>query len=1095
MGGGGIAVDAGDRSSIVLSRGRHRGVLVANGKGEALARVLSIPPGAPVLATLADALLTGRLVPGFPAHAGPDALASATIYLPTRRAARALAAEIAERSGADALVLPRIVPLGEADEAELALAAEEGLAGEGEGALPPPIAPLERRLLLARLIQAWSQAIDRDLARLDAGTPFLVPSSPADAVSLAGDLERLMDDFVLEGVPWERLGAAVDGDFSRYFALTLDFLKIAFEAWPAILAERGASDPTRRASLLVDAEAARLARDPPRGPVIAAGSTGSIPSTARLLSAIARLPAGAVVLPGLDRDLDASAFAAIPGDGVRPPLHNHPQATMARLLAGPLGIRREDVAILGGETLGEGARARERLLSEAMRPAETTDAWARIPAAERLALAAAGTDGIALVEAADEREEALAAAVALRETLAEPGRIAALVTPDRGLARRVCAELGRWGVVAEDSAGTSLADAPAGRLARLAAEAVAEDFAPLAFLALVEHPSLRLGFTASEVARARATLEIGLLRGPEPGAGLAGLRAALDLRRIESGRSRRVPRPRRRIAAEDWALADAFLARMAEAFARFSPDAADPEARIGLCALAAAHRVTLDALLARAEGEGEAAGAEDDDGADSGEEALATLFDDLALVDPETAPTGRFADYPAFFAALARERRADGGTGRAHPRVKILGLLEARLLRVDRVVLGGLDEGIWPPRAKDDAFLNRPLRVELGLAPPERRIGQTAHDFLQALGTRDAVITRAAKREGAPSVPSRFLQRIEAFAGETAHAAMRARGERFLAIARALDAAAPAPPLPRPAPRPDPALFPRRLSVTEIETLIRDPYAIFARHVLGLDALEAIAAEPGAADRGTIAHEIFSRFVEEYPLALPEREHARESLRRIAEDAFAPIARAYPALHAEWEPRFERMVDGFLDWEYERRAELAEILVERAGALDLLVGTQTVTLSARADRIERRRDGGATIVDFKTGTPPSKKMVFAGFSPQLTLEAAMLGEGAFTGAAPPAGETDLLYVHASGGAKPFVPCPIDPPRGDPRSVPELVAEHRARLVGLLARFLGGEYAYLSRPFAQFAQRYSDYDHLARVKEWSASGGLDEGGEP
>lgn len=1062
-----------------------------------MARVCSIPPGAPFLATLADALVTGRLVPGFPAHAGPDALAAATIYLPTRRAARALAAEIAERIGADALVLPRIVPLGEADEAELALAAaDEGLAGEDEGALPPPIAPLERRLLLARLVQAWSQAIDRDLARLDSGTPFLVPSSPADAVSLAGDLERLMDDFVLEGVPWDRLGDAVEGDFSRYFALTLDFLKIAFEAWPAILAERGASDPTRRASLLVDAEAARLARDPPRGPVIAAGSTGSIPSTARLLAAIARLPDGAVVLPGLDRDLAAAAFAAIAGDGARPPLHNHPQATMARLLAGPLGLAREAVAILGGEAVGEGARARERLLSEAMRPAETTDAWARIPAAERLALAQAGTDGIALVEAADEREEALAVAVALRETLAEPGRVAALVTPDRGLARRVCAELGRWGVEAEDSAGTSLADAPAGRLARLAAEAVAEDFAPLAFLALVEHPSLRLGFTPSEVARARATLEIGLLRGPEPGAGLAGLRAALDLRRVESGRSRRVPRPRRRIASEDWALADAFLARMAEAFARFSPDPTDPEAQIGLCALAGAHRATLDALLARAEGEGEAVETGDDgEDGNGGEEALATLFDDLALVDADTAPTGRFADYPAFFAALARERRAEAGAGRAHPRVKILGLLEARLLRVDRVVLGGLDEGVWPPRAKDDAFLNRPLRGELGLAPPERRIGQTAHDFLQALGTRDAVITRAAKREGAPSVPSRFLQRLEAFVGEAAHGAMRARGERFLSIARALDAAPPAAPLPRPAPRPDPALFPRRLSVTEIETLIRDPYAIFARHVLGLEALEAIAAEPGAADRGTIAHEIFSRFVEEYPLALPGRERARESLRRIAEDAFAPIARAFPALHAEWEPRFERMIDGFLDWEYERRAELAEILVERSGALDLLVGTQTVTLSARADRIERRRDGGATIVDFKTGTPPSKKMVFAGFSPQLTLEAAMLGEGAFAGAAPPAGDSALLYVHASGGAKPFVPCAIDPPRGDPRTVAELVVEHRTRLVGLLARFLGGEYAYLSRPFAQYAQRYSDYDHLARVKEWSASGGLDEGGEP
>jgi len=1065
-------------------------------------RVFSIPLGVPFLETLADALVDGRLVPGFPGAGGPEALARATIYLPTRRAARALSAALAEKASArfasDALLLPRIVPLGEADDAELALAAGALELGDAESAaaLPPPIALLERRLLLARLIQRWSRAIDPRLARLDGDTPFLVPSSPADAVALAAELEALMDDVAWEGVPWRAIPEAVDGDFSRYFEITLDFVRIAFEAWPAILAERGASDPARRTAALIDAQAARLAAAPPSGPVIAAGSTGSIPSTARLLAAIARLPNGAVVLPGLDRDLDAPAWREVCGDeeAKRAPAHGHPQAVMARLLSRVLDIGREDVATLGAPDAA--GRAREAMLAEAMRPAETTEAWARLDPAARARLAADGCAGLALVEAADEREEALAIAVALREALETPGRTAALVTPDRGLAARVCAELARWGVVVDDSAGTSLADAQAGKLARLAAEAAAERFAPLATLALLQHPAVRLGMTAADLARGRAALEIGVLRGPEPRPGLAGLAAALAVRRVETADDYRAPRPRKRLTGEDWDLAQAVLDRLRDAFAGFDPqpgaasgDGASREA-VSLPALAHAHRATVEALAAPAEPDA-AAGV--DPFADGSDEALAMLFDDLASAGPDAALEGNFLHYPGFFATLARQRRAPGRAETAHPRLKILGLLEARLIRADRIVLGGLDEGVWPPRAKTDPFLNRPMREEIGLAPPERRLGQTAHDLVQALGAADAVLTRAKKRDGAPTVPSRFLQRLHAFAGAEVHAAMARRGERLRGLAALLDAAEPAPPLPRPAPKPDPALFPRRLSVTEIETLVRDPYAIFARHVLGLDALEEIAVQPGAAERGTLIHDTLARFVEAFPADLPAPDVAAQRLRQIGLDLFAPLEDAYPEVRAEWWPRFERVIDEYLAWEYARRPLLADVAVERPGKLVIPLGAETFTLSVRADRIETRKDGTATVVDYKTGAPPTPRMVFAGFSPQLTLEAAMLMAGAFTDV-PAARETpELLYVHASGGKEPFKPCPIEPPKargGEPaeeRSVADLVEEHLARLKGLVARFMTGEYGYVSRPYPQYALRFSAYDHLARVKEWSAAG--------
>ena len=275
----------------------------------ASSRVFTIPAGVPFLPTLADALLDGRLCGDAAIDtAAPDAV----IYLPTRRAARAFAAIVAARNGGRAQLLPRIVPLGDADQAEFDLAAGAlESTFEATAALAPPIAPMERRLILTRLVQRWAAAVSPDLHRLPPGVPFLVPSSPADAVNLAADLELLMDALAVEEVPWDEIAQAVESEYSEYFKLTLDFVRIAVEGWPGILAERGASDPAHRRSTLIKAEAERLLRERPQTPIIAAGSTGSMPSTAALLAAIARLPNGAVVLPGLDQDLDDEAWGKI----------------------------------------------------------------------------------------------------------------------------------------------------------------------------------------------------------------------------------------------------------------------------------------------------------------------------------------------------------------------------------------------------------------------------------------------------------------------------------------------------------------------------------------------------------------------------------------------------------------------------------------------------------------------------------------------------------------------------------------------------------------------------------------------------------------
>ncbi|MGF3021725.1 double-strand break repair protein AddB [Methylobacterium aquaticum] len=1032
--------------------------------------VFTIAPGSRFLDTLAESLLSGRLVGDL--AGGPFGLAAVTLYLPTRRAARALAAILARECGPAAL-LPRMVPLGEADAAELdLLAAPPG--ERRDEILRPPIPSLERRLILARLVQAWAGTIDRQLLPLGDEVPFRVPSSPADAVGLAADLEGLMDSLTVEGLPWDDIAGAVEAEHSRYFSLTLDFVRIAAEHWPRILADRGVADPVQRSRALVLAEAARLARERPADPVVVAGSTGSVPATARLIAAIAGLPRGAVVLPGLDRDLDAAGWTAIDpaGDG-EAAAHAHPQTVLHRLVGKDvLALDRATVIPLG--TPNPAAAARAGLLSQALRPAETTDAWADLDPAFRDRLAREGAAGIRVVEAADEREEALAIAVALREALEQPGRTAALITPDRALALRVAAELGRWRIVADDSAGEPLARSPAGRLARLAADVAALDAKPERVLALLAHPLVRLGLSRAEVERAASALEIGCLRGPAPAKGFSGIEEALRLARTEE--RPHDPRPRRRLTAEEWEAAEDLLLRLSVAFRDFAAD--EDDAPDDLMTIARGHRAACDLLMA---------GPEEDEAEPDGSVAvLDALFDDMELAQPGLL-AGRFSDYPAFFTALARERVVSRRQASPHPRLRILGLLEARLLSVDRVVLGGLDEGVWPPKAETDAFLNRPMRNRVGLPPPERRLGQTAHDFVQALGCPDAVITRAHKREGAPTVPSRFLQRLRAFAGEEAWTTLVAGGQRFRGLAAAIEAGpGPVPPRPRrPAPRPDPALFPRSLSVTEIETLVRDPYGIFARHVLGLDALEPVAVQPSASDRGTLVHAVLGGFAERFPDRLPAPDEAAQVLYALAADAFAPISDAYPELYAEWWPRFVRLAEAFLAWETERRPGIRRVHPEAGGrwALDI-PGGHVLTLRARADRIETRRDGGHTIIDFKTGQPPSAREVFAGFSPQLTLEAAMLRAGAFKGLKPTAETPDLLYIRAGGGKTPLDPAPLKAPRGDGRTLPDLVDAHVAGLRRLVGAFMAGEAAYLSRPYPKYAKAYSDYDHLARVREWS-----------
>lgn len=1029
-------------------------------------RLFTIPPGVPYLATFVRALLAGYVVPGISRAAGPLALADLTIHVPTRRAARALVAEFAAQAAHRATLLPRIRPLGAVDEEAALFADPEDAFASFDPAIPPAIGEIERRFLLASLVHAWARqlrgaivGVGRDGAIIsDASQALVVGATPADALALAGELAGLIDEFIVEGADWSAVRTLAADDHDRYWGITAQFLKIAIELWPTILQERGAIDLAERRARLIRREIERLATT--NEPTIVLGSTGTNRATADLMRAIARLPRGAVVLPGLDEIMPEKDWRLVAGvEGESEPTHGHPQAALARLLA-RLGAARADVRALGDAQAAQ--ELRRRFVSQAMAPSQSTPDWRAYVAAHGDERAEALAD-VSLIEAADEREEALAIAIRLREMLETPHATAALVTPDRAIARRVRAELARWGLNVDDSGGEPLAVTKAGALARAALTA-ATDETDVAFLALLGHDSVAPTLDRASTNRLAQLIEIGVLRATphDP-----DWRRRFAVAR-EAARDRHAHPEAKRIGADEWddmeraALAvDAALVRLR---------AGDESRSVG--AWIALHRDCLADLSAHA-----GARIADDD------IALERLFDEVGALGPEAERGVRFGlgDYRALFDRLVSGATLRGPQ-RAHARLKILGLLEARLLDADLVVLAGLDETIWPPQPKSDAFLNRPMRAQLGLTPPERRIGQSAHDFAMAMGARKVVMTRATKRGRAPTVASRFLQRIGALAGDEQLNAMRMRGARWIELARLIDHAPSAPPLARPAPRPPVRLRPTSLSVTRIEALRRDPYAIYAERILKVKPLQALDFAIGASEQGTGVHAALAAFTERWPDgALPAE--ARDFLIEAAREELAPFF-ADPAWRAFRWPGIEAGLDFLLEYEAERRAEISKIASETRGRLGLPLADGTeFTLTAEADRIEIDRAGRARIVDYKTGQSPSSKQIEIGLAAQLTLEAAMVRRGAFVeiGAVEPQSGLYIKLGGKSGGKK--VPAPAEG-----AGFVDLAEKHLSELVKLLSSYRNPEQGYPSRALAQYIKRAGDFDHLARVQEWSASGG-------
>lgn len=996
--------------------------------------VFTIAPDRPFLDVLARAVLAG-----FPkedgAAPGPLEIARWTILVPTRRAARELEDIFFLLRGGGGLLLPRIRPIGDIDEDLL-----DGL-GETPGGvhLPEAISRPGQQLLLIDLIDDWAKANPQTRLAQE------IAAAPHQAHGLAVSLAEFLDSLETEDVDAARIPGLYDLENARHREAILQFLAVAREAYPTRLDAIGRIGSQRRRSQILHREAARLAATATAAPFIAAGSTGTIEATRALLKVIAGLPNGAVVLPGLDCTMDESSWLAAGP--------THPQFALKQLLAS-LAIDRSMV-----EELGDGVAGRRSwLASELMRPANTAHLW-RDKLAGRETDVFEAMEDVELVEARSLPEEAMIIALILRECLEHPGRTACLVTPDRQLARRVKAELARWNIAIDDSAGEPLIHQGGAALLNLLLEAILQNFSGETLAALLRHELSLFGAAAADARRAGTLIELVLLRSGMGTPDVAALPHALRLARDDNERRHLVLR---QMSADDWTTGIAHAVRISAALAPLR------ESKIASLAW------HLDRLISACEA---IAGESFWDG-DAGD-----LLRETITALNESSPLLSSCDLPRAVGILRHWLQAI--PVRQPPRggmpLSILGLLEARLIRPDMMVLAGLNETVWPGSPDPGPWLNRPMRDTLGMSQPEREIGQTAHDFVQAFGASQVKLVWSRRSGDAPATPSRWILRLQMILKQAGLADRTGENTRWQQIARHLVAPGHVTPAMKPRPRPPVAARPTQLSVTRIETLIRDPYAIYARHILQLEPLQPVSARPDPARRGIIFHGAIGDFLQSCPLVLPD--NAESLLLEIGETHFEAL-RDFPALTGFWWPRFRRIARWLVAQEPDLRRNVERIASEIGGAMSLPIGgDDAFTLTCRADRIDIFASGGARIIDFKTGAVPSGKQVEAGLAPQLTLQAAILEAGGFKGlAACPTDE--LTYIRLSGG---------EPP-GEIRSlsldssVMDLAHAHLGGVIRLLTAYASPAQPYLPRGVMQMEDDVSDYDHLSRYREWTLSGG-------
>ncbi|MBV9464359.1 MAG: PD-(D/E)XK nuclease family protein, partial [Verrucomicrobiae bacterium] len=869
----------------------------------------------------------------------------AVYTIPSHRSfADALAAGLIDRFGKDPLGLAQgriLLPNNRAVRA----VTDAFVRASGSGLLLPRLIPIGDPELDERVGGALEAIHDGEtvppaidpMERLLKLTSIVRGEGTAESLRLAADLARALDALLIEEIEPSRLRHAVTetSDLAQHWEKSLQKLQLIYEVWPQILGDLGAIDLAERRNRLLGRLAERWRTEAPQGFTVAAGVTTTAPAVAKLIARVARMPEGMIVLPGLWL---ANVFPDEEWDALGPDEEGRGEATHPqyhlKLLLNRLGVARDEVQPWRRSGVAASSPARGRAVANAMAAPEFSHKWETLRPVERR------LGGIRLTELPDPAAEAQAIALALRQALETPAKTAALVTPDRQLAGRVSALLARWGIAADDSAGKPLSGTPAGTLFLAIAKAAAEAFAPVALLSLLKHPLVG-GDGDERLAWLESVRELDLkLRGPRPPAGLAGLDthfgALLAWRRV---------RPKVEAIGgvlREPATLSALATVLSEAAQKLAGDSAwrGPDGRMAaeLLAKLQASDAARD-LTARAE---------------DVEPLLRQLLDSRAVRPPY------------------------GG----HPRIFIWGLLEARLQRADLVVLGGLNEGVWPAIPTPDPWLPPKVRAKLGMPTLDTRIGLAAQDFASALGAPEVLITRARRDSKSPTIASRFLLRLDAMTGGLP------RDVRLERLTRALDDPGPAQPVDRPAPSPPAAQRPEKISVTAVDRLKADPFAFYASSILNLKVRDPVDADHTARWKGEAVHSVFEEWLQ-HDNCDPDRLRPRAE-RLLKDEAIHPMLRAL------WAPRLLEAIDWLAAMERENQAQGRLPLKAETTGETPLAG---VIVHGRVDRIDRLANGGLAIIDYKTGQPPSQKAVTEGFALQLGLLGLIGRAGGFEGVA------------------------------------------------------------------------------------------------
>lgn len=934
----------------------------------------------------------------------PLELANVLFLLPNRRACVSLRDAFVRDNGLKPSILPQIVPIADADEDEIFLNGSAN--SEVLRQLPPAIDNYERLFLFTRLIISKPA---------EYGLPEM---TFAQAFALAQDLAKLMDVFYNEQLSFDGLKNLVPEQYAVHWQETLNFLQIISKYWPQILQERGLCDMVNRKNALLKAQAEIWQNNKPSGQVVAAGITALFPGLKQLLKTIKNLPNGEIYFYGLDKQLEDEAWEQAD--------ESHPQYELKQLLEF-LQISRFEVK----DAVKPHNAAREKLVSEMMRPALSTLEWRSLSADS---LPSEATENLHLITTEDMGQEASAIAVIMRDTLNTASKTAALVTTDRNLARRVAAELERWQIKIDDSAGKPLHLTPVGIYLRSILEVLEADFSDSSVLALLKSPFIRLNSDLASVRRRVRDYELAL-RTP-----------------AYSGIKKEIPEK----LLQDVVLLKQTIRPLAELYANPQAD---------FTALLQTHLQVAEALSGSKNGGGDKVLWRGDDG-----RKAAALFSKvlpqlkvLEQIDPK--------QYAAVLTRLMATETVRPLYG-THPRLKILGPIEARFNQYDVVIIGEVNEGVWPVLPSSDPWMSRPMKKDFGMPLPEKAIGVMAADFCQLMCAPEVYLTRAKRVTGTPMNKSRWLLRLETVLKAYGKEAETLLDYKYTSLARLQDTPAVQDKIAVPAPKPPIESRPRRLSASWLERLICDPYSVFAAKILRLKQLDAPDKDLSFADYGNLIHGILEEFNTKFPQELPS--DAREQLINIGLNKFQS-AEISAELRAFWWPSFLKTVDWVLAQEAICRPDIKQIYNEVEGQMEFAAPAGPFIAEARADRLNFNKDGSIDIIDYKTGSIRSNKQVHAGYAPQLPIEGLIAASGGFSknGRKIPTGKVNKLSYWRLGNKITEI-----------TETDKVLAQTRENLQKLISAFDFETTPYLARPNPKYVPKYSEYDHLERIKEWA-----------